>query len=642
MTLAVNSPNSSSTFLCLLALLGCLLSPRGDALLSRPFSRSLTAGGNGLLRQSTAASSPRPVQVHLCPPYRKSTAQWFQQHQTRYVTDDNNPWKTRRRIVRQIMLPVLDNMARKLAINATEADSNQGKLQLVQSKEERRLAKQEKRDKESRYGVLVTTFFVAIGAAVLRLGGRGALLNLLGLDFIQGAEIREQIDSFVVGFQSMGGLGPLGFFVGWLVAKVACLDFIGVSLALSSGVLFGGVAQGMLASVVASVAASTIVFLLSRYSLSDQIRPEIEKRSLLRAVDGAVAREGFKTVFVLRLSPILPIPIGAYNYIYGVTKVTLPAFMAGISLASFKPYFLDSYLGVFGKSVIDKVEDGGATDALLLVVLGAIVAVGTLATQVAGTVYDEIKAEAKLIDQDRAAAPPLANTTTSATSATAATPTFVSWIFGLLDGKNVPQWATKVQDNVQAARGKMTAVLQDEVVSLIEEQRYGFNIGWQFDETVLGNRTELPQPLELKSQAERKVCFCLLSCFPCCPLQHIPQTVQPTKSHLKLRTKHSSLVFLSPPPPPPARASARCSTCSSSSPRTRREPSKIATPTRVSASCRPTKTSPTASLCSQSSSPVSFHLFSSAPFSPFWMKRISSRRCEGGREANAARSETEP
>lgn len=409
------------------------------------------------------------------------------------------------------MLPVLDNMARKLSVNSSasassDADQERQTLQLVQSKEERRVAKQEKRDKESRYGVLVTTFFVAIGAAVLRLGGRGALLNILGLDFIQGAEIREQIDSFVVAFQSMGGLGPLGFFLGWLVAKVACLDFIGVSLALSSGVLFGGVVQGMLASVVASVAASATVFLLSRYSLSEQIRPEIEKRSLLRAVDGAVAREGFKTVFVLRLSPILPIPIGAYNYIYGVTKVTLPAFIAGISLASFKPYFLDSYLGVFGKSVIDKTEDGGATDALLLVVLGAIVAVGTLATQVAGTVYDEIKAEAKLIDLDRAAAPPpTAASSSDSSDASVASPTFITWIFGLLDGKNVPKWAAKLQDTVQTARDKMTAVVQDEVVSLIEEQRVGFNIGWQRDELILGNRTELPRPLELKSQAEQKV-----------------------------------------------------------------------------------------------------------------------------------------
>lgn len=481
-------------------LLACclLLAPRGDALLS---SRS---GWQKLL-------SPR----------RQSTARCLQQRGS-YFADDNNPWQTRRRVVRQVMLPVLDNMARKLSVNTTasassDADQERQTLQLVQSKEERRVAKQEKRDKESRYGVLVTTFFVAIGAAVLRLGGRGALLNILGLDFIQGAEIREQIDSFVVAFQSMGGLGPLGFFLGWLVAKVACLDFIGVSLALSSGVLFGGVVQGMLASVVASVAASATVFLLSRYSLSEQIRPEIEKRSLLRAVDGAVAREGFKTVFVLRLSPILPIPIGAYNYIYGVTKVTLPAFVAGISLASFKPYFLDSYLGVFGKSVIDKTEDGGATDALLLVVLGAIVAVGTLATQVAGTVYDEIKAEAKLIDLDRAAAPPptaASSSSSDSSSSSAASPTFITWIFGLLDGKNVPQWAAKLQDTVQTARDKMTAVVQDEVVSLIEEQRVGFNIGWQRDELILGNRTELPRPLELKSQAEQKVFAYVISYIP--------------------------------------------------------------------------------------------------------------------------------
>ena len=62
-------------------------------------------------------------------------------------------------------------------------------------------------------------------------------------------------------------------------------------------------------------------------------------------MDRACAKEGFKTVFTLRLSPLLPIPIGAYNYLYGATSVSPLDFFAGISLGSVKPYLLDSYLG---------------------------------------------------------------------------------------------------------------------------------------------------------------------------------------------------------------------------------------------------------------------------------------------------------
>ena len=416
--------------------------------------------------------------------------------------DEGNVWTSRRKVIRITLLPVLENMARRLSVNATDGAGIDTMLQ-QQTKEERSLAKAKRRDSEARYGILVTTFFVAVGAAVLRLGGRGALLNLLGLDFIQGANIQSQVDSFVDTFQSLGSLGTLGFFAGWLVAKVFCLDFIGVTLALSSGVLFGGVLEGTLASVIFSVAASVVVFLLSRYTLQDQIRPEIEKRSLLRAVDGAVAKEGFKTVFVLRLSPLLPIPIGAYNYIYGVTKLKLSAFVGGIGLASFKPYFLDSYLGVFGKSVMDKTEDGGTQDALLLIVLGAIIAVGTLATQVAGTVYDEIKLEAKNFDQSKQGGLVSADPDSPAPAASTG---LVSYIFGLLDGKNLPGWASKIQSNMGNTTDKINAILKDEVVSLIEEQKVGFD--FDFDsKMVIRNQTALPLPVELKSEAETKVLF---------------------------------------------------------------------------------------------------------------------------------------
>lgn len=82
-----------------------------------------------------------------------------------------------------------------------------------------------------------------------------------------------------------------------------------------------------------------------RYFLREKSEKEIARRPAYRAVDKACAKEGFKTVFTLRLSPLLPIPIGAYNYLYGVTSVSPLDFIAGISLGSIKPYLLDSYLG---------------------------------------------------------------------------------------------------------------------------------------------------------------------------------------------------------------------------------------------------------------------------------------------------------
>ena len=87
------------------------------------------------------------------------------------------------------------------------------------------------------------------------------------------------------------------------------------------------------------------VLSIYRYFLREKSEIEIARRPAYRAVDRACAKEGFKTVFTLRLSPLLPIPIGAYNYLYGATSVSPLDFFAGISLGSVKPYLLDSYLG---------------------------------------------------------------------------------------------------------------------------------------------------------------------------------------------------------------------------------------------------------------------------------------------------------
>ena len=97
---------------------------------------------------------------------------------------------------------------------------------------------------------------------------------------------------------------------------------------------------------------------MNRYFLREKSEIEIARRPAYRAVDRACAKEGFKTVFTLRLSPLLPIPIGAYNYLYGATSVSPLDFFAGISLGSVKPYLLDSYLGE-KKKIDERIEKEG-------------------------------------------------------------------------------------------------------------------------------------------------------------------------------------------------------------------------------------------------------------------------------------------
>jgi hypothetical protein len=91
-----------------------------------------------------------------------------------------------------------------------------------------------------------------------------------------------------------------------------------------------------------------------------------------------------------------------YNYVYGVSNIRYWEFAGGIFLGSLKPYFLDSYLGYFGKSLVDgsaaaqAAENGGAgtlQDYVLIGVLGFSVLIGVFASQLAAETWDAILKE---------------------------------------------------------------------------------------------------------------------------------------------------------------------------------------------------------------------------------------------------------
>lgn len=52
-----------------------------------------------------------------------------------------------------------------------------------------------------------------------------------------------------------------------------------------------------------------------------------------RALDTAIAKEGFKVILLLRLSPIFPFALS--NYLYGVTSVDFFEYMMGTLIGFF-------------------------------------------------------------------------------------------------------------------------------------------------------------------------------------------------------------------------------------------------------------------------------------------------------------------
>ena len=391
----------------------------------------------------TSQSSQSSSLSSLSPRLTRSTTALSLQQQQQEV------WIVRRKMIRSFVKPQIKYLIKEKS-EKEEKGLNDDDIEEKKKKETLELTG------------LATTFLVIVGAAIARIGGRAAFASILGLDQFVESGFIQQINDFISWVQSIGPLSYVGFLGCWIVAKTLCVDALSIVLAFSSGVLFGGLIEGTVLSVVCSTIASLIGFYLSRIYFKDFVAKKLEDSPLLRAVSKSISKEGFKTVFTLRLSPLLPLPIGAYNYIYGASSVSVLDFVSGISLASIKPMLLDSYLGIFGKSIID--ADNSQSDLVFIAVIVAIFAAGTFGTQVAASTLEDIKNEASLLsessDQIQLKQKPFYST---------------MQMIGLKDD-DIPKFLVGIKNGLENALYRINTIIDDEWVNVIEEEGAGVDV----------------------------------------------------------------------------------------------------------------------------------------------------------------------
>ena len=114
----------------------------------------------------------------------------------------------------------------------------------------------------------------------------------------------------------LGSWAPFWFIVIYIVA---CLTFFpGFILTMGAGILFG-IAKGTLYVSTGATLGASCAFLISRYLARRWVLHRFARNSKFRAIDDAVANEGWKIVGLTRLSPVFPfIPM---NFIFGLTKI---------------------------------------------------------------------------------------------------------------------------------------------------------------------------------------------------------------------------------------------------------------------------------------------------------------------------------
>jgi uncharacterized membrane protein YdjX (TVP38/TMEM64 family) len=195
-------------------------------------------------------------------------------------------------------------------------------------------------------------------------------------------QLTSRLQRFLKWVDGLGDCGPVvlaAFYV------PACLLFIPGSLVtLGAGALFG-VVRGTIAVSVGSTLGASAAFWAGRTLARGLIEDKVAHNPKFRAIDQAVAAEGFKIVLLTRLSPVFPFNL--LNYAFGLTKVRFRDYLLASWIGMLPGTVMYVYLGSAVKDLADlatgHVEGGPARKALFFVGLAATVVVTVYVTRVA-------------------------------------------------------------------------------------------------------------------------------------------------------------------------------------------------------------------------------------------------------------------
>ena len=218
----------------------------------------------------------------------------------------------------------------------------------------------------------------AAGIAIALVGVAAAILALL-----PGVSLTGWMLGVVEWIRDAGAAGVVVFALVYGAAAVLMLP--GSVLTLAAGFAYGPLWGTLLVWPVSTVAA-VLAFALGRTLLRGWITRRVAASPRFAAVDHAVADEGGKIVFLLRLSPIFPFNL--LNYMLGLTRIRLRSYTLA-SLAGMLPgTILYVYLGSLVTSATqlasgEKPSGGAAQTALYWGGLVAALIVTVLVTRIA-------------------------------------------------------------------------------------------------------------------------------------------------------------------------------------------------------------------------------------------------------------------
>ena len=141
-----------------------------------------------------------------------------------------------------------------------------------------------------------------------------------------GGRVAPRVLAAIADVHAYGTAAALAFIALFALGVVSLVP--ATVLAVAAGALFGLV-HGVVYAFIGGTIGSTCAFLLGRHGARKLVERRLAAMPRFVAVDRAVASRGWRIVFLLRLSPVMPFNV--LNYALGLTTISVWDFMlAGI------------------------------------------------------------------------------------------------------------------------------------------------------------------------------------------------------------------------------------------------------------------------------------------------------------------------
>ncbi len=167
----------------------------------------------------------------------------------------------------------------------------------------------------------------------------GAVVALLALGRL--LPLAEWLADFGAWIAGLGGLGLVLYAAAH--AGVTLLMLPAVLMTIGAGFLFGPYVGSLVALAGATVGA-TAAFLIARYVARDRVAASAARDPRFAALDRAIGEKGWRIVFLLRMSAVVPFVLS--NYVYGLTAIRFGSYVLATALGMIPLTVLWVALGV--------------------------------------------------------------------------------------------------------------------------------------------------------------------------------------------------------------------------------------------------------------------------------------------------------